>query len=149
MTLYTRPQLTVLLLVVLVAGLGIGVGHWRRAHPVLAERLERLDRVAVPPQPTVDELPLAQPARRATPPGSASRPAPSKSTPALQPVDINRATEDELRTLPGIGGVLASRIVEARERDGPFASLDDLRRVKGLGRSKIEKLTAAIALRSP
>jgi competence ComEA-like helix-hairpin-helix protein len=147
MTLYTRPQLTVLWLVVLVAGIGIGIGHWRRAHPVLAGRLERLDRVAVPPQPTVDELPLAQPAHRLAPP--VPRPAPPRSVPPLQPVDINRATEDELRALPGIGGVLASRIVEARERGGPFASLEDLRRVKGLGRSKIERLTAAIALRSP
>ena len=137
MTLYTRPQLTVLLLVVLVAGIGLGIGHWRRAHPVLAERLERLDRVVVPPQPTVDELPLAQPARRTAPP---------KSLPPPQPVDINRATEDELRALPGIGGVLASRIVEAREQGGPFASLDDLRRVRGLGPSKIEKLTAAAVI---
>ena len=140
MTLYTRPQLAVLLIVVLVAGIGLGVGNWRRAHPALAERLERLDRVAAPPQPTVDELPLAQPPRRTAPP---------KSAPPPQPVDINHATEDELRALPGVGGVLASRIVEARERDGPFASLEDLRRVRGLGRSKIEKLTARIALRTP
>jgi competence ComEA-like helix-hairpin-helix protein len=140
MTLYTRPQLAVLLLVALVAGIGVGVGHWRRAHPALVERLERLDRVAAPPAPTVDELPLAQPARRTAAP---------KSAPPPPPVDINRATEDELRALPGIGGVLAGRIVEARERDGPFASLDDLRRVRGLGASKIEKLTAAIALRPP
>jgi competence ComEA-like helix-hairpin-helix protein len=43
--------------------------------------------------------------------------------------------------------VLAARIVQTRERDGPFASLDDLRRVRGLGRAKLEKLTAVIALR--
>lgn len=137
MTLYTRPQLTVLLLVVVTAGLGLGVGHWRRTHPEIAERLERFDRAVAPANPTVDDLPLAQPARRAVAPKRAPPP----------PVDINRASEDELRALPGIGGVLASRIVEARERDGPFASLDDLRRVRGLGRAKLEKLTATIALR--
>ena len=82
-----------------------------------------------------------------TPPESASRrAAPPKSAPPAQPVDVNRATEDELRLLPGIGGVLAARIVEARERDGPFASLDDLRRVRGFGRAKLEKLADAIAL---
>lgn len=138
MTLYTRPQLTVLLLVVVTAGFGLGVGHWRRTHPGIAERLERFDREAAPATPTVDDLPLAHPVRRATPP---------KSTPPVQPIDLNRASEDELRALPGIGSVLASRIVEARERDGPFASLDDLRRVRGLGRAKLEKLTAAGALR--
>jgi competence ComEA-like helix-hairpin-helix protein len=140
MTFYTRPQLTILLLVVLVAGIGLGIGHWRRTHPLLVERLERLDRAAAPPSPTVDELPLAQPARRTAPP---------KSAPPSPPLDINHASEDELRALPGIGSVLASRIVEARERDGPFGSLEDLRRVRGLGRAKIEKLTAAIALRTP
>jgi competence protein ComEA len=61
-------------------------------------------------------------------------------------VDVNRATEDELRTLPGIGGVLAARIVQTRERDGPFASLDDLRRVPGLGRATLERIAAAVAL---
>jgi len=140
MTFYTRPQLMVLLLVIVTAGIGLGVGHWRRAHPELTERLERFDRTVAPAKPTVDDLPLAQPARRATP-------TPPKSAPPAQPVDVNRASEDELRALPGIGGVLAARIVEARERDGPFASLDDLRRVRGLGRAKLEKLTAAIALR--
>jgi competence ComEA-like helix-hairpin-helix protein len=138
MTLFTRPQLLVLLLVVLVAGVGLGVGHWRRAHPELAARLERFDRVPAPFAPTVDDLPRAEPVRRATPP---------KSAPPPRPVDINHASEDELRALPGIGSVLATRIVEARERDGPFASLDDLRRVRGLGRAKLERLTAAIALR--
>jgi competence ComEA-like helix-hairpin-helix protein len=138
MTFYTRPQLTVLLLLIVTAGIGLGVGHWRRTHPELTERLERFDRTVAPAKPTVDDLPLAQPTRRATPP---------KSAPPAQRVDVNRASEDELRALPGIGGVLAARIVEARERDGPFASLDDLRRVRGLGRAKLEKLTAAIALR--
>jgi competence protein ComEA len=114
------------------------VSHWRRAYPELAERFERFDRAAVPMRPTVDELPLAQPTRR---------PAAPKSTSPGPALDINRASEDELRALPGIGSVLASRIVETRDREGPFASVDDLRRVRGLGRAKLEKLTAAVALR--
>jgi competence protein ComEA len=144
MMLYTRPQLIVLLLVVMTAGIGLGVGHWRRAHPELAERFERFDREAAPadagtetPQP---------PAPRARPESPPRRLIPPKSDAAAQPIDINRANEDELRALPGIGGVLAARIVEARERDGPFASLDDLRRVRGLGRAKLERLTSSIAL---
>src|SRR5437667_1874991 len=146
MMLYTRPQLVVLLLVVTIAGIGLGVGHWRRTHPELTERLERFDRasapadvtVAEPPHPSMPRArPEAPPRRAVTPP---------KSTPLAQPVDINRASEDELRALPGVGAVLAARIVEARERDGPFASLDDLRRVRGLGRAKLERLASAIAV---
>lgn len=140
MTLYTRPQLVVLLAVVVIAGIGLGVGHWRRAHPEIAARLERFDRAVTPPTPTVDELPLAQPAGR--------RPAPPTRPPASPPVDLNRASVEELTRLPGVGSVLAARIVEVRERDGPFTSLDDLRRVRGLGRAKLEKLTAAITLGS-
>jgi competence ComEA-like helix-hairpin-helix protein len=140
---YTRPQILVLLVVVLVAGLGLAVGQWRRAHPELAARLEAFDRVPAPPTPTVDELPVARPARRAATP---KPPAPPKLVAPERPLDVNRASEEELRALPGIGAVLAARIVEARERDGPFASLDDVRRVRGLGRAKLDKLTAAIAV---
>ena len=143
MTLYTRPQLIVLLVVVLVAGAGLGVGHWRRTHPDLAERLERFDRVPTGFSPTVPDLPLA------SAPRSVRAPAPARAdvpTPPSAPVDVNRATEDELRTLPGIGGVLAARIVEARERDGPFTSVDDLRRVRGVGRAKLAGLGDALTL---
>lgn len=49
------------------------------------------------------------------------------------PVDVNRATAVELETLPGIGPVLAQRIVEERERGGPFARIEELTRVSGIG----------------
>jgi competence ComEA-like helix-hairpin-helix protein len=155
MMLYTRSQLTVLLLVVLTAGAGLGIGQWRRAHPALAERLEGVDRTSTPADAPDASSALSPPERhepgswrpervRADPAGRRS--APAKRVPASQPIDVNRANEDELRELPGIGSVLAARIVEARERGGPFASLDDLRRVRGLGRSKLERLAASIAL---
>jgi hypothetical protein len=48
MTPYTRHQLIVLLVVLLAAGLGLAVGHWRRAHPALVERLEQLEPRAAP-----------------------------------------------------------------------------------------------------
>ena len=52
MTLYTRRQLLVLLLLLAAAGLGLAVGHWRRANPDLVEYLEQIDRAPTPP-PTV------------------------------------------------------------------------------------------------
>lgn len=48
-------------------------------------------------------------------------------------IDVNRASAAELALLPGIGPALAGRIVEDRERNGPFATLDDLVRVRGIG----------------
>jgi competence protein ComEA len=146
MMFYNRSQLIVLLLVITTAGIGLGVGHWRRTHPELTERLERFDRAPSAPDVTVAAPRTTAPVPRAESESPPQRAAPTKSAPPAQPVDINRANEDELRALPGIGGVLAARIVEARERDGPFASLDDLRRVRGLGRAKLERLTSTIAL---
>jgi competence ComEA-like helix-hairpin-helix protein len=57
-----------------------------------------------------------------------------------RPMAINRARAEELELLPGVGPSLAKRIVEARERGGPFYALADLGRVKGLGKRTQEKL---------
>ena len=50
MTFYTRRQLVVLVILLAVAGLGLVVGHWRRANPGVVDALEQLDR---PPAPRV------------------------------------------------------------------------------------------------
>ncbi len=55
-------------------------------------------------------------------------------------VDVNRAEWTELTLLPDLGEALARRIVESREKDGPFRSHDDLRRVKGIGPKKLESI---------
>ncbi len=51
----------------------------------------------------------------------------------LRSVHVNRAGEEELAALPGIGPVLAMRIVEERSRGGDFTSPGDLERVRGIG----------------
>jgi len=48
-------------------------------------------------------------------------------------INLNQADASELETLPGVGPVLAERIVADREENGPFASVDDLGRVPGVG----------------
>jgi competence protein ComEA len=55
-------------------------------------------------------------------------------------VDVNKAEVPELIQLPGVGNTLAERIVESREKDGPFADLDELRRVKGIGAKTFERI---------
>lgn len=55
-------------------------------------------------------------------------------------VDLNAATYKELVRLPGIGPVLAQRIIDFRAANGAFKRLQDLRKVKGIGAKTYEKL---------
>lgn len=55
-------------------------------------------------------------------------------------VNLNTATTSELESLPGIGPVLAQRIVEARTTNGPFESVDDLALVQGVSRKLVDDL---------
>ena len=56
------------------------------------------------------------------------------------PVDLNRAGVDELTGLPGVGEVLATRIMTYRETHGPFETLEDLLDVPGIGEGKLAGL---------
>jgi competence protein ComEA len=59
-------------------------------------------------------------------------------------LNINRATAKELDKLPGIGPVIAGRIIEFRKINGAFQSIDDLRKVQGIGASTLEKFKSKI-----
>ena len=135
--LYTRRQLTLLLIVVIVAGAGIGIDRWRRTHPELAERLEALDRTPAPVPPPTPPRPVrpAQPFARAASPAHVAA-----------PLDLNRASQDDLQRLPGIGAGLAARIVDSRTRRGTFDSVDDLRRVRGIGDTTLARLRPLLAI---
>lgn len=55
-------------------------------------------------------------------------------------VDINKAEWPELAELPSVGEMLARRIVDSRQAQGPFRDHEDLRRVRGIGPRTLEKL---------
>jgi competence protein ComEA len=55
-------------------------------------------------------------------------------------VDLNTATRADLETLPGIGPVLAQRILDWRTANGRFSSVDELREISGLGEKRIADL---------
>ncbi len=57
-----------------------------------------------------------------------------------EPLDLNRATLDELIALPGIGPVLARRIIEYREAHGGFQSVEELLEVRGIGPKKLAQI---------
>lgn len=61
-------------------------------------------------------------------------------------VNINTADEKELDKLPGVGPAMAKRIVEYRTENGAFQAPEEIKRVKGIGDAKYEKMKDKIAL---
>lgn len=62
------------------------------------------------------------------------------------PIHLNSATATQLDQLPGVGPVMAARIIDYRKQHGAFASLIDLRKVKGMGTSKFEEIKSLLIL---
>jgi competence protein ComEA len=63
-------------------------------------------------------------------------------------LDLNRATEEDFDALPGIGPRLAERILEYRKSAGAFHSLDELRAVKGIGKTTFERIRPLVTVSS-
>ncbi len=70
----------------------------------------------------------------------------SGSLRASTPVDINTAGEEELRSLPGIGPVLARRIIADREANGPFRKPEEITRVFGIGDARYRAIKDLITV---
>jgi competence protein ComEA len=112
------------------------VDELRRVHGVGPATLARLrpwvcvgDADAEPDEDTA----TAAARRPAAPPADAKKAGPSDA------IDINKASAAELRKLPGIGPKLSQAIVDERAK-APFTSVDDLRRVHGIGAKTLDKL---------
>jgi comEA protein len=64
----------------------------------------------------------------------------------LFPINVNTASQEELERIPGIGPIIARRIIECRSTRANFYTLDDLAVVEGIGRKKLEKIRDYISL---
>ena len=64
-------------------------------------------------------------------------------------LDLNRATEQDLERLPGIGPVLARRIIQYREAQGTFQDIEQLRHVKGIGKKTLERIRVHLTIVPP
>ena len=61
-------------------------------------------------------------------------------------ININRATKAEFDSLTGIGPVIATRIINYRNQNGPFLALEDLLKVSGVGSKTLEKIRTRLTL---
>jgi competence protein ComEA len=63
----------------------------------------------------------------------------AKNAPSRQ-IDINKATAVELTEIPGVGTVIAERIVDFRDKQGPFRRVEDLLKIRGIGEKSFQKI---------
>ena len=93
-------------------------------------------RQAEPIQPIATQVPAASPVTAAAPAKADSK------------VNLNRASADELQALPGVGPVLAQRMVEWRKAHGRYRTVDDLQEVKGIGKKRMEQLRSFVTVKA-
>ena len=125
-----------------VCWIGWTIPESRDATALQAEEPPESDRVPVGLVPsTTSRTPLVPPSRRQGQEFS------RKSAPTI--LDVNLATEQEFERLPGIGPVLARRIVQYRETQGSFQDVQQLRHVKGIGEKTFERIRGFVAVVPP
>jgi competence protein ComEA len=70
----------------------------------------------------------------------------SKGADSGEKVNINTADEKALDTLPGVGPAMAKRIIEYRESEGAFQSIEDIKKIRGIGEAKFAKMKDKICI---
>jgi competence protein ComEA len=96
----------------------------------LARRLRDGELIVILPLPIPGSTPMVP---------SAAAGVPTKADDSRVKININTATGKELEALPGVGEVIASRIITYREQNGPFRSVDDLIHVQGISDRTIDE----------
>jgi competence protein ComEA len=113
---------------------GVGPATLERLRPYIDADAEDVLEDGMDAAPRKDAPPKGvKPAARKTADGT------KKGDALKEPIDINHATATELQRLPGVGPAMSSRIILVREQR-PFRSVDELRRVAGIGAKTLEKL---------
>lgn len=135
---FTRREQRAILLLLSAFGLGALVWLYRQSRP--------LPPVNPAEVAAFDEYARALERDTSVVVASLETPA-SKATPAALALDLNAAAEADLVRLPGIGPVMAKRIVEYRQTHGSFKRLEDLRKVKGIGAKTYAKLAPLLVVK--
>ena len=126
---FNRQEQTALLLLSAALLLGTVISAVERYDPEALEEFHVMEAAVEAPAAAV----------------AAGRGPPPPPEPA-DPVAVNSATSAQLQTLPSIGPKTAARIISFREQNGPFARLEDLLEVRGIGPATLEKIRPSVTL---
>ena len=125
-----KPNLPILLVITLLFGsftLGFFLGKNQNRNAIT---------VSVPTkfltEPTVQKVKNAEPTE--------------ETTTVSFPISINQAGKEEFMALPGIGEILAERILDFREEYGNFSSVEELLNVEGIGKKRLEEILDLITV---
>ncbi len=112
----------------------------------LAARVGDGERISVPRKARVASSSPAAAGGKTSASNGPEEPKTSKTVAVTSLVNINTATSAQLVALPGIGEVLANRIITYRDSHGPFSSIDQLDDVDGISASLVEKLRPLVTV---
>lgn len=110
----------------------------------LAEPLQDGQKIYVPRK---GETSVSQPATVSWSPARRSAPRTKTAAAPQFPINLNTATAEQLEALPGIGPALAQRIVEYRQMQGRFQSVDELLEVRGIGTKRLENIRPYVVVK--
>ena len=119
---FTSQEIKALIFLLIVLFIGGGITLYKKSHPGFAPEL------------------ISGKAEKASMNLMQTETFKSKKPEIKDPIRINSASIRELQSLPGIGPVLAKRIIELRNNKGRFNNLDELLEVKGIGSRKLEAI---------
>jgi len=132
---FSQLQIRALTILLATFIIGLGIKYWRDSQP-LPEVDPKLEERFIAIAESLNTLELSQ----------------EKLLPAAVTADqngklnINTATMEQLQRLPGIGPVLAERIIKFRDKNGNFPNVNDLRKVQGIGKKTLENLSDLIII---
>ena len=135
------------IVICLVVAILLGSGFWmlKHRHPVLS--LGEPDLIVDTKQELDESTPPAESSTPSTDEESTTHSEPPPHEPEDERIDINTATLEEFKSLPGIGPANATRIIDYRNINGKFDVVDDLTEVRGIGEKTVEKLRDRLVAR--
>lgn len=144
MSFFTKSEQRVLVFLWIFFVLGLGVRFYQKRFGALPDPVGPVSLT----DETVDEMKSAEFNPRETVKGDSAQRSSGGDVKQeiLDPVSINSAPASRIADLPGVGPVLAERVVAYRSEHGPFQSVEELIAVKGIGRKKLALIQPYILL---